>query len=50
MRLLYDQNISIRIIKKVELVFSESQQVRELGLEDKTDIEIWEFARDTGTQ
>jgi predicted nuclease of predicted toxin-antitoxin system len=48
MRLLFDQNISFRIVKKVNLIFPGSQQVNELGLENKSDLEIWQFARDKG--
>jgi len=46
LRLLFDQNISFRILKLIEDLFPESVQVRMLGLEDKSDIEIWNFARE----
>lgn len=45
MKLLYDQNISFRIVKKLNLLFPNSKQVRELKLENATDKEIWEFAK-----
>jgi predicted nuclease of predicted toxin-antitoxin system len=45
MRLLFDQNISFRIISKLQDVFPETKQVRELGLENSTDREIWEYAK-----
>ena len=45
MRLLFDQNISYRIIKLTSASFPDSEQVRNLGLVDKSDIEIWEFAK-----
>lgn len=45
MRLLFDQNISFRIISKLQDVFPEAKQVRELGLENSTDREIWEYAK-----
>ena len=44
MNLLFDQNISFRLIKQIVDVFPESRQVRELGLENSTDIEIFNFA------
>jgi len=44
-KLLFDQNISFRIIKKIDSFFSGSKQVRDLGLEDASDIEIWKFAK-----
>lgn len=45
MKLLFDQNISFRVIKKINDVFPSAVQVRELGLENATDLNIWEFAR-----
>jgi predicted nuclease of predicted toxin-antitoxin system len=44
-RLLFDQNISFRLIKRIIDIFPESKQVRELGLEGSTDIEIFEYAK-----
>ena len=45
MKLLFDQNISFRIGKKIHSIFPESKQVRDLELEDASDIEIWEYAK-----
>lgn len=45
MKLLFDQNISFRVIKKIADVFPEAQQVRRLKLENSSDIEIWKFAK-----
>lgn len=45
MRILFDQNISFRIINKINHLYPEAKQVRELGLENFTDIEIWNYAR-----
>ena len=45
MKLLFDQNISFRIISKLNTAFSKCSQVRELGLENATDIEIWKYAK-----
>jgi predicted nuclease of predicted toxin-antitoxin system len=45
MKLLFDQNISFRIVSKLADKFQEAQQVRELGLENSTDREIWEYAK-----
>jgi len=44
MKLLLDQNISFRIVKKLPSFFN-AKQVREMGLENKSDIEIWEYAK-----
>lgn len=45
MKLLLDQNISFRVAKELEFVFPGMQQVRKLGLENRPDREIWEYAR-----
>jgi predicted nuclease of predicted toxin-antitoxin system len=46
MKLLFDQNISFRIIKKISDIFPEAKQIRELGLENNTDRQIWDFAKE----
>ena len=45
MNLLFDQNISYRIIKRIEDVFPGSLSVSELGLQNPHDVEIWKFAK-----
>jgi predicted nuclease of predicted toxin-antitoxin system len=45
MKLLFDQNISFRIISLISEPYPGSKQVKDLNLLDKTDLEIWEFAR-----
>ncbi|MEQ8302042.1 MAG: DUF5615 family PIN-like protein [Cyclobacteriaceae bacterium] len=45
MKLLLDQNVSYRLVKKIELIFPESKHVSKLGLLNKPDLDIWEFAR-----
>jgi predicted nuclease of predicted toxin-antitoxin system len=47
-KLLFDQNISFRVISKIKLKFPEAKQVRELGIENYSDLEIWEFAKNKG--
>ncbi len=44
MKLLFDQNISFRLIKKISKLYPESKQVRELGLKNSTDLEIFNYA------
>ncbi len=44
MKLLFDQNISFRLIKRIIDLFPNSKQVRELGLENSSDTEIFDFA------
>ena len=48
MKLLFDQNISFRIIKLIQLAFPQSEQIRKLNLENKSDKEIWTFAGRNG--
>jgi len=45
MKLLFDQNISYRLVNRVIGVFPNSKQVKELGLENATDSKIFEFAK-----
>ena len=45
MKLLFDQNISFKIVSKLKDMYSGARQVRELGLENSTDREIWEYAK-----
>jgi len=48
MKLLLDQNISFRVSKIISDRYPIVKQVRELGLENSTDIEIWEYAKSNG--
>jgi predicted nuclease of predicted toxin-antitoxin system len=45
MKLLFDQNISFRIEKKLNINFQFSKHVSNIGLKDADDIEIWKFAK-----
>jgi predicted nuclease of predicted toxin-antitoxin system len=45
MKLLFDQNISFRIVNKLIDKFPESKHVSHVGLSDTEDIDIWQFAR-----
>lgn len=46
MKLLFDQNISHRIINKLDPVFTGSGHVKSEGLVNASDLEIWEFAKE----
>lgn len=48
MKLLFDQNISFRLVDKISGFFPEAQQVKQLGLTNATDREIWDFAKEKG--
>ena len=45
MKLLFDQNISFRLVNKILVNFPNSVHVKELGLINATDSDIWEFAK-----
>ena len=44
MKLLFDQNISQRILKKLPETYSGSSHVKTEGLLNASDLEIWEYA------
>lgn len=44
MRLLFDQNLSHRLVGELADEFPESVHVRSLGLDTATDQEIWDYA------
>lgn len=45
MKLLFDQNISFRVVKTILHLFPGSASVRSLQLENKSDHEIWSYAK-----
>jgi len=48
MKILFDQNISFRIVKRMKDIFPGCTQVRLEGLENTTDTNIHEFAKKNG--
>ena len=48
MRLLFDQNLSPRLPNLLADIYPDSVHVREVGLRDATDSEIWNYARAHG--
>ncbi len=45
MKLLIDQNISFRVVKKLQLLYPDLKGVKELGLMNANDESIWLFAK-----
>lgn len=45
MSLLFDQNISFRLAKNLKDIFPDAVHIRILGLENISDVEIWNFAK-----
>lgn len=48
MKLLFDQNLSRKLVSRLDDIFSNSSHVQFEGLEDKSDTEIWNFAKLNG--
>ena len=46
MKLLFDQNISHRLISLIQDILPEARQVRQMGLENSSDKQIWEYAKE----
>ncbi|TAE87735.1 MAG: hypothetical protein EAZ81_13800 [Verrucomicrobia bacterium] len=46
MKLLFDQNLSHRLISLLDDLFPNSQHVRGLGLAEADDLTIWNYAKD----
>lgn len=46
MKLLLDQNISYRISNKIQDIYPGSKQVRDLGIENAKDSQLWSYAKD----
>ena len=44
MKLLFDQNLSHRLVTALQQEYPGSQHVREVGLKDAADIALWEYA------
>ena len=45
MKLLFDQNLSHRLIRLLEDVFPDSQHVRNVGLKTADDPVVWDYAK-----
>lgn len=45
MSLLFDQNISFKVAKRIQDTFPNSQHLSDINLKNYTDLEIWSYAR-----
>lgn len=45
-KLLFDQNLSYRIIKEIASVFPDSSHVKLLNLDQSDDLTIWQYAKE----
>ena len=48
MNLLFDHNLSPRLVTRLADIFPAANHVATLGLDRATDIEVWQYARDNG--
>ena len=48
MKLLFDQNLSYRLVTQLADLFPEAQHVRDVGLQAADDRQVWEYAKDNG--
>ena len=48
MKLLFDENISFKLCKRLEDIYPVSTHVRFAGLESMDDTEVWQYAKDGG--
>jgi predicted nuclease of predicted toxin-antitoxin system len=48
MKLLFDQNLSFQLCRRLAEVYPESNQVRLLGMAEADDRSIWQYARTNG--
>jgi predicted nuclease of predicted toxin-antitoxin system len=45
MKLLFDQNISFKVAKKIQDIFPGAKHLSDLRIENYKDIEIWEYSK-----
>lgn len=48
MKLLFDQNVSPRVAEILEEDFPGSTHVMQLGLSERPDLELWQYAKENG--
>lgn len=48
MKLLFDQNLSYRLVRALADIFPDSQHVRDVGMKDASDTQVWNYARSHG--
>ena len=48
MKLLFDQNLSFKLVARLADVFPGSNQARSLGLDQADDAALWQFAKTNG--
>ena len=44
MSLLFDENLSPRLIRRLDAAYPQSEPVERVGLKGQSDLELWEYA------
>ncbi|MEA1892582.1 MAG: DUF5615 family PIN-like protein [Campylobacterota bacterium] len=47
-KLLFDQNLSYRLVSRLKDIYPDSQHVAALGLDMASDIDVWKYAKENG--
>ncbi len=47
-KLLFDQNLSYRLVSKLKESYPDSVHVEAMGLDKSSDRDVWKFAKDNG--
>ena len=50
MKLLYDENLSPKLVHRLADIFPNARHVDRVGLGEKQDFEIWEYTKEYGLQ
>ena len=48
MKLLFDQNLSWPLPQKLADLYPDSQHIREVGMKESQDVDIWDYAKANG--
>ena len=48
MKLLFDQNLSYKLVKRLSDLYPGSEHVRQVGLDEADDTAVWDYAKDNG--
>lgn len=48
MRLLLDQNLSVRLVERLADLFPDSSHTSLIGFEEESDLAVWAYARENG--
>ncbi len=48
MKLLFDQNLSFRLVKALQVEYPNSQHIRNVGLGEASDDAVWRYAAEHG--